>query len=79
MDLSMPTMDGFEATIKLKEMMTEKIISDIPIVACTAFVDTDKEDQSYQVGMKAWLLKPITKNKLVETLRKFDVEIPTPE
>jgi len=77
MDLSMPTMDGFEATIQLKEMMAEKRISEVPIVACTAFVDTDKEDQSYQVGMKAWLLKPVTKNKLVETLRKFDVDLHT--
>jgi len=73
MDLSMPTMDGFEATIKLKEMIEERSIPDIPIVACTAFVDTDKEEQCYQIGMKAWLLKPVTKSKLVETLKNFNV------
>jgi len=79
MDLSMPTMDGFEATIKLKEMMEEKSIPEIPIVACTAFVDTDKEEQCYQIGMKAWLLKPVTKSKLIETLKKFDVDLHTAE
>ena len=75
MDISMPVMNGFEATIKLREMMASDVTPYIPIVACTAFVGQDKEDEAYACGMEDVIVKPVTKSKLVETIKKFNAEL----
>ena len=75
MDISMPVMNGFDATIKLREMMASDIAPYIPIVACTAFVGQDKEDEAYASGMEDVIIKPVTKSKLVETIKRFDAEL----
>jgi len=75
MDLSMPTMDGFEATIKLREMMKAQTIPEVPIVACTAFIDETKLARCFEIGMSGKLLKPVAKSKLIETLKKFHIDI----
>lgn len=73
MDLSMPVMDGFEATKKLKELMNAGQISEIPIIACTAFVDNEKTKKCLECGMLGKISKPVTQNKLKEVLVKHDV------
>lgn len=77
MDLSMPKMDGYEATTKLREMMMNKTIPYTPIVAWTAFVDRDKIDRCFEVGMEGYIPKPVPVGKLIETLKKFDIEVPS--
>ena len=71
MDLSMPVMDGFQATLALKEMMRNEEIQNIPIVACTAFVDNERTEKCYEVGMVGRISKPVNKNKLREVLKKY--------
>ena len=39
MDFEMPKMNGIECTIKLKQMMEEGTISEIPIIGLTAYND----------------------------------------
>jgi len=73
MDLSMPIMDGFQATIALKELMKDGVVAEIPIVACTAFVDQDKTEKCYEVGMEGRISKPVNKNKLREVLKKYGI------
>lgn len=75
MDLSMPVMDGFEATIKLKEMMLVHEIPPVPIIACTAFVDTDKTEKCFQCGMEGRISKPVSKNKVKEILKNYKIPI----
>ena len=74
MDLSMPIMDGFQATLALKEMMNNGEIEQIPIVACTAFVDHERTEKCYEVGMVGRISKPVNKNKLREVLKKYGIE-----
>lgn len=73
MDISMPIMDGFEATLKLKEMMKSGEISEVPIVACTAFVEDEKIMKCYECGMSDKVSKPVNRNKLKEVLKKYKV------
>ena len=73
MDLSMPVMDGFQATLELKELMNTKEVPEIPIIACTAFVDNEKTQKCYKCGMLGKISKPVTRNKLKEVLVKHNV------
>lgn len=66
MDVKMPLMNGLQATEVIR-----KSDSDIPIVALTAFAfDSDKE-AALEVGCNDFLIKPINKKKLFETLGRW--------
>lgn len=64
MDIMMPEMDGLEATrIIRKEMNPPKC--NIPILAMTAFIFTDEDDNKYlSSGMNDYILKPFNPDKL---------------
>ncbi|KAK9074779.1 hypothetical protein SSX86_003097 [Deinandra increscens subsp. villosa] len=67
MDCQMPKMDGYEATkaIRRAEMETE---SHIPIVALTAHAMSSDEAKCLEVGMDAYLTKPIDCKLMVSTI-----------
>lgn len=66
MDLSMPVMDGLEATKLIKEFSP-----DIPIIAQTAYaMETDKE-QTFEAGCDDYISKPIRRNILMDLLHKY--------
>jgi len=71
MDLSMPVMDGFQATIELKKMMAAEEIPYIPIIACTAFVGADKTEKCLECGMEDKITKPVSKAKLAKILQSY--------
>ena len=54
----MPVMDGFEASLKLTEMMEDYNIPTIPIVACTGLALENEIEKCKKSGMKIHLLKP---------------------
>ncbi|KAJ0838295.1 putative histidine kinase response regulator and transcription factor RR-A-type family [Helianthus annuus] len=67
MDCQMPKMDGYEATkaIRRAEMESE---SHIPIVALTAHAMSSDEAKCLEVGMDAYLTKPIDCKLMVSTI-----------
>ncbi|KAK1439212.1 hypothetical protein QVD17_05028 [Tagetes erecta] len=67
MDCQMPKMDGYEATkaIRRVEMESE---SHIPIVALTAHAMSSDEAKCLEVGMDAYLTKPIDCKLMVSTI-----------
>lgn len=66
MDVKMPLMDGLQAAEAIR-----KFDSDIAIVALTAFAfDSDKE-AALEAGCNDYLVKPINKKLLFETLSKW--------
>lgn len=46
------------------------IRSNIPIIMCTGFSERLNEDQSKQMGIKGFLLKPIVKSVMAKEVRK---------
>jgi two-component system, cell cycle response regulator DivK len=65
MDLSLPVMDGLEATAHIRE---HKELSTIPIVAVTAHQETDLRANAQASGFTAYVTKPIDFNWLDDLL-----------
>ena len=64
MDISMPIMDGLEATQRIRRMGL-----DIPIIAMTANVSERDRRAALDAGMNAFTEKPIFAEKLLSTIR----------
>jgi len=65
MDLRMPVMDGYEATIKIKQQQAAKVI------ALTASALEDKESNKKREVFDAFLRKPIVRSKLICVMADF--------
>ncbi len=67
MDVQMPEMDGFEATraIREKEVVLGR---HIPIVAMTAHAMVGDRERRLDVGMDAYISKPISSKKLAKVI-----------
>jgi signal transduction histidine kinase/ActR/RegA family two-component response regulator len=65
MDIQMPVMDGIAAT---KALRSDARFNDLPIVAVTANALSDEREQCLSAGMQAYLVKPIDRQTLYETL-----------
>jgi two-component system cell cycle response regulator DivK len=68
MDLSLPVMDGWEATLRIK---SDKEIRNIPIIALSAHAMTGDEERARQSGCDDYLSKPLDEDLLFEKLAKF--------
>jgi len=64
MDCHMPVMDGFSATVKIREHEQATTSTRIPIIALTADVQKGIHDQCEMVGMDGYLSKPFSKEQL---------------
>ncbi|GEQ84674.1 histidine kinase [Patiriisocius marinistellae] len=63
MDLNMPIMDGFKATVLIR-----KFNPNIPIVALTAVEIEEVRNEIYFVGMNDIIIKPYDINQFVQTI-----------
>lgn len=68
MDCQMPVMDGFEATIKIREMEAEKGSSRLPVIAVTANAIKGDRERCLDVGMDDYVTKPIDSKRLQEAI-----------
>jgi len=66
MDILMPIMDGYEAASIIKTMFPS-----IPIIAQTAIYDKNNKDFDLSNLFNDYLVKPISRNSLIEVLNKF--------
>jgi CheY-like chemotaxis protein len=67
MDCQMPVMDGFEATLHIRELHR----SDIPIVAVTADAMPADRDRCLRAGMNDYLAKPVALQRLSDILAEW--------
>ncbi len=65
MDLKMPVMDGFEAIRIIKQMKPE-----IPIIAQSAYVFSNDQDQARKSGCNDYIGKPIQMESMIELINK---------
>ena len=70
MDCQMPGMNGFEATMAIREMEGSHIHT--PIIALTASVLDETQQECQEAGMDAFLSKPIDIDRLGEALVKAE-------
>ncbi|RFS14298.1 PAS domain S-box protein [Emticicia sp. C21] len=69
MDIQMPNMDGYEATIHIRN--TENPNQKTPIVALTASAMIDQKNRAMAVGMNDFISKPFTPNHLLGTIQEY--------
>ena len=67
MDLSLPVMDGWEATRQLK---ADPRTAGIPVVALTGHTLKGASDVARQVGCDSFLIKPCLPEDLVKEIRR---------
>jgi CheY-like chemotaxis protein len=75
MDISIPELDGWEATRILRADPTTK---DIPIIALTAHALADDRSRAVAVGFTSYLAKPVEPRAVVAEVRRWIGGGPTP-
>jgi CheY-like chemotaxis protein len=65
MDIDMPVMNGWEATIEIK-----KIKPELPVIALTAFSEESFREKSFACGMDYFLAKPYNHIEIERTVLK---------
>ena len=68
MDLSLPTMDGWTATAKIKEM---EQVKDIPIIALSAHAMPEHRDRALKAGCSDYDTKPVDIKRLLGKIGQF--------
>ena len=68
MDIQLPEVSGLEVTRWLKD---DPDLRDIPVIAVTAFAMKGDEEKIRQGGCEAYLSKPISITKFLQTINAF--------
>ncbi len=68
MDISLPRMDGFEATRRLK---LDPRTADIPVVALTAHAFDEDRRRAQEVGFDGYLVKPLEPRRVLAEVERF--------
>ncbi|NTW24300.1 MAG: response regulator [Lentimicrobium sp.] len=69
MDLHMPELDGFEATIRIREIeVSENRKHKVKIYAMTASSISDESARCYAVGMDGYISKPFKAEEVINIL-----------
>ena len=72
MDLSLPTMDGWTATAKIKEI---EQVKDIPIIALSAHAMPEHRDRALKAGCSDYDTKPVDIKRLLSKMGQY-IELP---
>ncbi len=70
MDVHMPNMDGYEATMRIRALRHERALR-VPIIAMTANVLKDDVDKCFAVGMDDHVGKPVDMSDLLAKIEKY--------
>lgn len=68
MDIQLPEVSGLEVTKWLKQ---DEDLHSIPVIAVTAFAMKGDEERIRQGGCEAYMSKPISVPKFIETIKTF--------
>jgi CheY-like chemotaxis protein len=72
-DLSMPVMDGWEL---LKALQSDKLVSDIPVIALTAHAMPGDRRKALHAGFSNYLTKPLQPETFVGNLIRLVMDTP---
>ncbi|MDT5156711.1 MAG: two-component system, cell cycle response regulator DivK [Acidobacteriota bacterium] len=68
MDLNMPVLDGFNATLRIREYEQTR---DVPVVAVTAYDSVESRAAAVAVGCCDYVIKPLDLEHLSALLRRL--------
>ncbi|MDY8109518.1 response regulator [Fulvimarina sp. 2208YS6-2-32] len=68
MDIQLPEISGLDVTRQLK---ADPELQKIPVIAVTAFAMKGDEERIREGGCEAYISKPISVPKFIETIRSF--------
>jgi len=68
MDMSLPVLDGWEATRQIKK---DENLKHIPVVGLTAHAMVGDRDQALQAGCDDYATKPVEFEKLIELINRL--------
>jgi len=68
MDISIPKMDGWEATQRLK---ADEATRAIPIIALTAHALEEDRQKAIHAGCDGYLAKPVEPRRVVQEVERF--------
>jgi two-component system cell cycle response regulator DivK len=68
MDLSIPGIDGWECTRRIKG---DPATRELPIIALTAHAMRGDEERAREAGCDGYLSKPVSPKKVVEVVKKY--------
>lgn len=68
MDMSLPVMNGWEATRRLK---ANEVLKHIPVIALTAHAMSGDEAQARAAGCDDYLTKPLNEDLLFEKVKRL--------
>ena len=71
MDLQMPVMDGYEATIAIRNGEAGEQKMNIPIIALTADVMETTKERVLEIGMNKYMSKPVDKELLFKNVAEL--------
>jgi two-component system cell cycle response regulator DivK len=68
MDIQLPTMDGYEATRRIK---ADASLRSIPIIAVTSYALTGEEKKARAAGCDDYVPKPFSPRQLLAKIRQY--------
>src|SRR5262245_50715898 len=68
MDISMPGLDGFAATRRIRE---NDELRDVPVIAVTAFGTEGFQRAAYDVGVSGYLTKPVDFDRMYQLVARL--------
>jgi CheY-like chemotaxis protein len=66
MDISLPIMDGYEATRRIRATMTST-----PIIGLSAHAMSGDEERAKEAGCNDYLTKPVNADLLIQKLKEY--------
>jgi len=76
MDISMPVMDGYLATRKIREIEAERHLPRTPIIGLTAHAMQGDRERCLDAGMDDYIAKPVSAAKLTAMIEAWIVSAP---
>ena len=70
LDLKMPKVDGLEV---LRQMRSDETLKHVPVVMVTSSREEQDLVRSYQLGVNAYVVKPVDFQKFVESVKQLGV------
>ncbi|MBZ6392510.1 MAG: transporter substrate-binding domain-containing protein [Pantoea dispersa] len=78
-DCTMPVMDGFMLTRRIRELERQQQSKTLPIFGLTALTGDEAQARGQAAGMSECLLKPLTPSVLQQTLQRYFPAVKRPQ